>query len=298
MDETGVLGKDCIESFVRSDSGYLYSPVIDIHPQSDISILAEFDIKPCSDIAPENAPDVDKLRICSPLLGLSYVKLDSFENLFLEKSNEVSFFAPVKVSGVNSDASFTAIDNLASTNKDSQGDGGPIYTTRTFDVKSLSGKVQFRVEDEGACFILKRFVVYRKMCSSFTKELQYFPKTFSSSGTVTSVTGKCVAYSRASRNSDLSTLHCQATGDWLSYDVSSTCLCGAGYEAIEDVKECSPCRSGYFKATEGNDECFSCPRNSNSQKPGSAFCNCLDGFSRGDSEISTPCTKPITQNVT
>ena len=65
------------------------------------------------------------------------------------------------------------------------------------------------------------------------------------------------------------------------------------FELYSTVHVCSSkaCAFGTYKLSQGNEECQSCPDNSNTTDNGSIICPCDDGYYRADYEDATfPCT--------
>ncbi len=296
MDSKLGISKDCHQSFVESDKGNLFSPAIDIHPQSDITVSVEFNIKSCKSIKADSSED--KLKTCTPLLDLVYIQLDTLgdEGLFIEEGQSGSFFETRRVV-TREDAVFTKLDTLSDKHDD---EDGPLqYTTRLIKVNSIEGKVVFKLVDDGTCFTLKTFVVYRDFCPSFTHHLQYFPMTLvddNGEGTH-SVFGKCVSGASEDEDIAVSKMMCSTAGNWINSkeEVSKACLCDPGFSPNANQTACIPCKQNFYKQSRSMSHCVPCPRNSFSARTGSMGCACKDGFNRNDTASS--CTKPISSSI-
>ena len=262
--------------------------MIDIHPLSDISISIEFSIWPCQNLKTDD--NDDKFSLCVPLLKLSYIILDTNEEIFIEVSDKNDIFEPVEVGGLleEYEEKFKLIDSLSDKYENAN-----TFTTRNISLSSISKKIQFKIDDDGTCFVLRKFLLHRQYCAAFTNQQQYFDKTYSNRLEPTAVTGKCIKNSVSS--SDVSQILCDRNGNWMlqKQDITA-CLCNEGHEPTKNGDMCNPCQSGYFKGKAGNHKCNSCPRNSKSIERGAHHCSCYPNFMRPGSDLDAACTQPLT----
>ena len=280
--------------FTGDEKGSIFSPVIDIHPQSDVVISIEFNIQSCKDLKTENLEDI--FSMCSPLLKLYYIELNDNEDIFIDTSEAISAFDLIRSDGLvdeDIESRFHLIDSLSD-----KYDDFAIFTTRNITVPALSKKIQFKVDDDGSCFALKKFDITRYFCPSFTFELQYFHRTYAELKS-TEATGKCVQNSSSKTGTKLSSILCDQRGNWAKqYQDLSSCQCNPGFEPNDILSECQTCRKGYFKNNLGNDNCKICPINSASFYPGAEKCLCVRGYQRPEGEDpESMCSKVLTLPV-
>ena len=225
-----------------------------------------------------------------PLLKLSYIILDTNEEIFIEVSDKNDIFEPVEVGGLleEYEEKFKLIDSLSDKYENAN-----TFTTRNISLSSISKKIQFKIDDDGTCFVLRKFLLHRQYCAAFTNQQQYFDKTYSNRLEPTAVTGKCIKNSVSS--SDVSQILCDRNGNWMlqKQDITA-CLCNEGHEPTKNGDMCNPCQSGYFKGKAGNHKCNSCPRNSKSIERGAHHCSCYPNFMRPGSDLDAACTQPLT----
>lgn len=100
-------------------------------------------------------------------------------------------------------------------------------------------------------------------------------------------TGICVENAEAT---EPPTYLCKGDGKWTI--LTGGCKCKAGYEADNEKQSCNVCPAGTFRSAEVN-ACTGCPLNSRSNKLGSAYCPCMEGYYRHPRDGKhMPCYKP------
>ncbi|XP_005461219.2 LOW QUALITY PROTEIN: ephrin type-B receptor 4b [Oreochromis niloticus] len=148
-------------------------------------------------------------------------------------------------------------------------------------------------QSQSNCMALLSVRVFYKKCPPLRRAFASFPETVPHS-LVEQAQGVCVenAVTPPGEQSQPPSMLCSEVGEWVGQPTSS-CACRPGYEAGETDMRCRACPSGHFKAESGSVGCSSCPANSNTRIPGSAYCPCHSGFYRADSDPPhTACTQP------
>uniref|UniRef100_A0A3B5Q3E1 receptor protein-tyrosine kinase n=1 Tax=Xiphophorus maculatus TaxID=8083 RepID=A0A3B5Q3E1_XIPMA len=139
-------------------------------------------------------------------------------------------------------------------------------------------------QSQGACMALLAVRVFFRKCPPLRRAFAAFPETVPHS-LVEQVT-------TATPPGPPPSMLCGEDGQWVGPPTSS-CACRPGYEAGDGNLRCRACPSGNFKMEPGSGGCTSCPDNSNTRIPGSAYCPCLHGYDRADSDPpQAACTRP------
>ncbi|XP_032437831.1 ephrin type-B receptor 4b-like isoform X2 [Xiphophorus hellerii] len=148
-------------------------------------------------------------------------------------------------------------------------------------------------QSQGACMALLAVRVFFRKCPPLRRAFAAFPETVPHS-LVEQARGVCVenAVTPPGEMAQPPSMLCGEDGQWVGLPTSS-CACRPGYEAGDGDLRCRACPSGNFKMEPGSGGCTSCPDNSNTRIPGSAYCPCLHGYDRADSDPPhTACTRP------
>ncbi|XP_078793000.1 ephrin type-B receptor 4b-like isoform X2 [Oryzias latipes] len=148
-------------------------------------------------------------------------------------------------------------------------------------------------QSQGACMALLSVRVFYRKCPPIRRAFASFPETIPHS-LVEQAQGVCVenAVTPPGEDAQPPTMLCGENGRWVEQPTSS-CACRPGYEADDVGMRCRACPSGHFKMASGAGGCTSCPANSNTRVPGSAYCPCHQGFDRADSDRpGVACTRP------
>uniref|UniRef100_A0A3P8P4H5 receptor protein-tyrosine kinase n=1 Tax=Astatotilapia calliptera TaxID=8154 RepID=A0A3P8P4H5_ASTCA len=149
-------------------------------------------------------------------------------------------------------------------------------------------------QSQSACMALLSVRVFYRKCPPLRRAFASFPETVPHSLVEQVTIGVCVenAVTPPGEQSQPPSMLCGEDGEWVGQPTSS-CACRPGYEAGETDVRCRACPSGHFKAESGPVGCSSCPANSNTRIPGSAYCPCHSGFYRADSDPPhSACTQP------
>ncbi|XP_023686012.1 ephrin type-A receptor 2-like isoform X2 [Paramormyrops kingsleyae] len=157
--------------------------------------------------------------------------------------------------------------------------------TRALGPLSRSG-FYLAFQDPGACVALLSVRVYYKTCTATVQSLAIFPETVAGgdSQALTEVTGNCV---ENAASQEPPRIYCTSDGGWVV--PVGQCQCLPGYEAVGE--SCQACQTGFFKASQSDDKCQPCPKNTVASQPGSRLCPCLDGFFRAPQDLDTqPCS--------
>ncbi|XP_076011796.1 ephrin type-B receptor 4b-like isoform X2 [Genypterus blacodes] len=148
-------------------------------------------------------------------------------------------------------------------------------------------------QSQGACMALLSMRVFYRKCPPLRRAFASFPETVPHS-LVEQAQGVCVenAATSAGEQSQPPSMLCGEDGQWVGQPTSS-CACRPGYESGGSDLRCRACPSGQFKAGSGPGGCGPCPDKSNTRIPGSAYCPCLFGYHRPDSDPAhVACTSP------
>uniref|UniRef100_A0A3B5M821 receptor protein-tyrosine kinase n=1 Tax=Xiphophorus couchianus TaxID=32473 RepID=A0A3B5M821_9TELE len=145
-------------------------------------------------------------------------------------------------------------------------------------------------QSQGACMALLAVRIFFRKCPPLRRAFAAFPETVPHS----LARGVCVenAVTPPGELAQPPSMLCGEDGQWVGPPTSS-CACRPGYEAGDGDLRCRACPSGNFKMEPGSGGCTSCPDNSNTRIPGSAYCPCLHGYDRADSDPPhAACTRP------
>ncbi|XP_037619078.1 ephrin type-B receptor 4b-like isoform X2 [Sebastes umbrosus] len=148
-------------------------------------------------------------------------------------------------------------------------------------------------QSQGACMALLSVRVFYRKCLPLSRAFASFPETVPHS-LVEQAQGVCVenAVTPPGEQSRPPSMLCGEDGQWVGQPTSS-CACRPGYEAGETDVRCRACPSRQFKAGSGPGGCSPCPARSDTRIPGSAYCPCLPGNHRPDSDPPhAACTSP------
>ncbi|XP_047441761.1 ephrin type-B receptor 4b-like isoform X2 [Mugil cephalus] len=148
-------------------------------------------------------------------------------------------------------------------------------------------------QSQGTCMALLSVRVFYRKCPPLRRAFASFPETVPHA-LVEQAQGVCVenAVTPPGERARPPSMLCGEDGQWVGQPTSS-CACRPGYEAGESDVRCRACPSGQFKAGSGPGWCSTCPTRSNTLIPGSAYCPCLHGYHRADSDApDAACTSP------
>ncbi|KAM8898684.1 ephrin type-A receptor 3 isoform 2-T2 [Spinachia spinachia] len=134
----------------------------------------------------------------------------------------------------------------------------------------------------GRCVLVTSIRLYYRRCPDTVAHLASFEGTGAMSGPIK---GSCV---RGAVELFPPVRQCDVDGVWSP--VQGGCNCKAGHQVMEDT--CQVCRMGFYKPTNGSEECQPCPRNSRTHGEGSKRCDCLQDFRRRPTDLyELGCTK-------
>lgn len=148
-------------------------------------------------------------------------------------------------------------------------------------------------QSQGTCMALLSVRVFYRKCPPLRRAFASFPETVPHS-LVEQAQGVCVenAVTPPGEQARLPSMLCGEDGQWVGQP-SSSCACRPGYEAGDSDVRCRACPSGQFKSGSGPAGCSSCPANSDTRIPGSAYCPCNHGYHRADSDPPhAACSRP------
>lgn len=160
------------------------------------------------------------------------------------------------------------------------------------EVKSIAVTkkgVYFAFRDQGACISILAVKVYYVTCPAITINFAHFNETPTGREVtiIEQTTGYCVENAEAA---EPPTYLCKGDGKWTI--LTGGCKCKVGYESDVEKQTCNVCPAGTFRSSEVN-SCTGCPLNSRSNKLGSAYCACIEGYYRHPRDGKhMPCYKP------
>ena len=99
------------------------------------------------------------------------------------------------------------------------------------------------IQDESACILINRLLVFYHVCPSETASLVVRPETIApsiGSGVLVEVTANCVANAQP-KSGKTAKLICGERGVWFQSS-STDCVCGDGYIVSEDGQSCIMCQ--------------------------------------------------------
>uniref|UniRef100_A0A4W4F067 receptor protein-tyrosine kinase n=1 Tax=Electrophorus electricus TaxID=8005 RepID=A0A4W4F067_ELEEL len=187
----------------------------------------------------------------------------------------------VKVDTIAADESFSQVDL-----------GGRVMKINT-EVRSF-GPVSrhgfyLAFQDYGACMSLIAVRVYYRKCPRAVRNGAVFPETLSGAESTSLVAARGTCVPNAEEVDVPIKLYCNGDGEWLV--PIGRCMCKAGHEAVENGTVCKACSSGFFKASQGDQQCLQCPINSRTTTEGATNCVCRNSYYRTDSDpVQMPCT--------
>ena len=115
--------------------------------------------------------------------------------------------------------------------------------TQNIDFTTDNSGFYLGIQDESACILINRLLVFYHVCPSETASLVVRPETIApsiGSGVLVEVTANCVANAQP-KSGKTAKLVCGERGVW--FQTSSTdCVCGDGYIVSEDGQSCIMCQ--------------------------------------------------------
>ncbi|XP_076848073.1 ephrin type-B receptor 2 [Brachyhypopomus gauderio] len=229
------------------------------------------------------------VRDCSSIPNVPGSCKETFNLYYFESDSDVATKAYpawmenpwVKVDTIAADESFSQVDL-----------GGRVMKINT-EVRSF-GPVSRRgfflaFQDYGACMSLIAVRVYYRKCPRAVRNGAVFPETLSGAESTSLVAARGTCVPNAEEVDVPIKLYCNGDGEWLV--PIGRCMCKAGYEAVENGTVCKACSSGFFKPSQGDQQCLQCPINSRTTTEGATNCVCRIGYYRTDSDpVQMPCT--------
>ncbi|KAH8334838.1 hypothetical protein KR067_006546, partial [Drosophila pandora] len=247
-------------------NNWLWSPFIDRGPANRLYIEIQFTIRDCS-LFPGNALS------CK----------ETFSLLFYEFDAATREPPPWQTDSYKLIARIAAGEGRFNQNSDVD-----INT----EVKSIAVNkkgVYFAFRDQGACISVLAVKVYYITCPAVTENFAHFNET-PTGREITIIekqNGTCV---KNAEPYEPPTYLCKGDGKWTI--LTGGCRCRGGYEPNLLNNTCTECAIGTFKSADVM-KCTPCPPNSNTSKPGSAFCKCLPGYFRNPRDQQhMPCYSP------
>ncbi|XP_047435585.1 tyrosine-protein kinase receptor TYRO3-like [Mugil cephalus] len=135
----------------------------------------------------------------------------------------------------------------------------------------------------GTCALLTSIRLYYRRCPGIVSNLVSFGGTAAGSGPLQ---GSCV---EGAVEVSPPFRQCGVDGVW--GPLEGMCTCKPGHEEVENA--CQACRMGYYKASNQSGGCRLCPVNTRTRGEGSESCECVQGFSRLQTDPDhLGCTKP------
>ncbi|XP_035378301.1 ephrin type-B receptor 2 isoform X4 [Electrophorus electricus] len=229
------------------------------------------------------------VRDCSSIPNVPGSCKETFNLYYFESDSDVATKAYpawmenpwVKVDTIAADESFSQVDL-----------GGRVMKINT-EVRSF-GPVSrhgfyLAFQDYGACMSLIAVRVYYRKCPRAVRNGAVFPETLSGAESTSLVAARGTCVPNAEEVDVPIKLYCNGDGEWLV--PIGRCMCKAGHEAVENGTVCKACSSGFFKASQGDQQCLQCPINSRTTTEGATNCVCRNSYYRTDSDpVQMPCT--------
>uniref|UniRef100_A0A336MPK1 CSON003848 protein n=1 Tax=Culicoides sonorensis TaxID=179676 RepID=A0A336MPK1_CULSO len=247
-------------------NNWLWSPFIDRGPANRLYIEIHFTIRDCS-LFPGNALS------CKETFSLLFYEFDA-------ATREPPPWQP---------ESYKLIGRIAAGEGRFNQNSDVDINVEVKSIAVTKKGVYFAFRDQGACISILAVKVYYVTCPAITINFAHFNET-PTGREVTIIeqqTGYCVENAEAS---EPPTYLCKGDGKWTI--LTGGCKCKVGYEADIDKQTCNVCPAGTFRSAEVN-TCTGCPLNSRSNKLGSAYCKCIEGYYRHPRDGKhMPCYKP------
>ncbi|XP_063705938.1 ephrin type-B receptor 1-B isoform X3 [Culicoides brevitarsis] len=247
-------------------NNWLWSPFIDRGPANRLYIEIHFTIRDCS-LFPGNALS------CKETFSLLFYEFDA-------ATREPPPWQP---------ESYKLIGRIAAGEGRFNQNSDVDINVEVKSIAVTKKGVYFAFRDQGACISILAVKVYYVTCPAITINFAHFNET-PTGREVTIIeqqTGYCVDNAEAS---EPPTYLCKGDGKWTI--LTGGCKCKVGFEADNEKQSCNVCPIGTFRSSEVN-TCTTCPLNSRSNKIGSAFCTCIDGYYRHPRDGKhMPCYKP------
>ncbi|CAH3161340.1 unnamed protein product, partial [Pocillopora meandrina] len=178
-------------------------------------------------------------------------------------------------------------------------------TTNTFygSVLTKTKGIYLALLDQGACLLLKKFVLRYHFCSETVAfKMVRFSRTVAPANdrNLTKQEGECTDPNSITKYNKKLFGVCLSNGEWNITD-NSTCLCNYGYELTNGSFTCKECQRGFYKDSVSNSKCVPCPANSASDT-GRTGCTCKEGYYRSsnlaDCEVMEKALINITMVIT
>ncbi|XP_059830981.1 ephrin type-B receptor 3-like [Hypanus sabinus] len=162
--------------------------------------------------------------------------------------------------------------------------------TKTVSLGPLTARgFYLAFQDQGACMALLSVRVFYKKCSPTVVHFASFAETVTGAEHTSLAVAPGTCIPNAVEVSIPLKYHCNSNGEWMV--AVGACTCAPGHQPAEKNTACRGCPSGRFKASQGEEPCSLCPRNSQAIGQGATFCTCLRGHYRAHNEQpEMPCT--------
>uniref|UniRef100_A0A8B9JQS1 receptor protein-tyrosine kinase n=1 Tax=Astyanax mexicanus TaxID=7994 RepID=A0A8B9JQS1_ASTMX len=258
--------------FDSSQNNWVRTKYIRRRGAQRIHVEMKFSVRDCSSIP--NVPGS-----CKETFNLYYFEADSDT---ATKVYPAWMENPwIKVDTIAADESFSQVDL-----------GGRVMKinreVRSFGPVSRNG-FYLAFQDYGACMSLIAVRVYYRKCPRVVRNGAVFPETLSGAESTSLVAARGTCIPNGEEVDVPIKLYCNGDGEWLV--PIGRCMCKAGHEAAENGTICRACPSGFFKPSQGDQQCLQCPMNSRTTNEGATNCVCRNGYYRTDSDpVQMPCT--------
>ncbi|XP_055044085.2 ephrin type-B receptor 2 isoform X2 [Misgurnus anguillicaudatus] len=229
------------------------------------------------------------VRDCSSIPNVPGSCKETFNLYYFESDSDVA----TKVYPAWMENPWIKVDTIAADESFSQVDlGGRLMKIntemRSFGPVSRNG-FYLAFQDYGGCMSLIAVKVFYRKCPRIIRNGAVFQETLSGAESTSLVSARGTCIPNGEEVDVPIKLYCNGDGEWLV--PIGRCVCRAGYEAVDNGTVCKACPFGFFKASQGDQECLQCPINSRTTNEGATSCVCRSGYYRTDSDpLQMPCT--------
>uniref|UniRef100_A0AAR2L0L6 receptor protein-tyrosine kinase n=1 Tax=Pygocentrus nattereri TaxID=42514 RepID=A0AAR2L0L6_PYGNA len=229
------------------------------------------------------------VRDCSSIPNIPGSCKETFNLYYFESDSDTA----TKVFPAWMENPWIKVDTIAADESFSQVDlGGRVMKinreVRSFGPVSRNG-FYLAFQDYGACMSLIAVRVFFRKCPRVVRNGAVFPETLSGAESTSLVAARGTCIPNGEEVDVPIKLYCNGDGEWLV--PIGRCMCKAGHEAVENGTICRACSSGFFKPSQGDQQCLQCPMNSRTTNEGATNCVCRNGYYRTDSDpAQMPCT--------
>nr|XP_055044081.1 ephrin type-B receptor 2 isoform X1 [Misgurnus anguillicaudatus] len=229
------------------------------------------------------------VRDCSSIPNVPGSCKETFNLYYFESDSDIA----TKVYPAWMENPWIKVDTIAADESFSQVDlGGRLMKIntemRSFGPVSRNG-FYLAFQDYGGCMSLIAVKVFYRKCPRIIRNGAVFQETLSGAESTSLVSARGTCIPNGEEVDVPIKLYCNGDGEWLV--PIGRCVCRAGYEAVDNGTVCKACPFGFFKASQGDQECLQCPINSRTTNEGATSCVCRSGYYRTDSDpLRMPCT--------